>query len=751
MSANNHICLGTGGFGKVYKVASNSHSAIARKLFTSKLYRKRERDILDGLAHTNIVKMLGSGDLERSDSLAMIDNAIFYIDLEFIDGVTIHELTRSRRKRVEYLHDPDFLVHCLRGGLEALAYLHDIPISHRDIKPANIMVTKQKLVLIDLGVAIKDPPDRSIVYSGSLGYQPPEFWATGGFNCKQGDIYAYGASLYELVVLDKLVAPTSHAAALVEMICDSATTALDRNKFHADLLSEMNQLFEETHPDIAPPADADIKFPAEFLGMIGRMTARNPNVRPTAEQLLASFPLPHQPGMHQKCENLRKELVQKQTDNDHLVKIKMEIQQSADKDRKEVDKLKLELAEKQLELDNMSKKLIELNLAAEKDRIVFSEEKKKLEGEMVVCTGILDQKKAELEDLNKRHTNLLLHDRQLSRDAKTALDKHRDELKLLQQKVDDAGLSGVISSNTLQDTEQRLVAKSQALDALEVQKRALQDDYDKQLVETFNLGEKLDEAKKTCNELRNAAVPFNQETSRRLAEIEKTYEAQTWKVRALEAEAKLNIELPIASLSAEHSSSQDLYLPSTSLKRPLDQLGEGELPGADPQYTVFKRVRQASAEASPNWFRAPELPAANANLPSTSRRAIVHLRYGSSTSSYSPLSDKLVSIPPDQVHNIHHKTANFPAPREWWRTLDWAIQITMHNISNMDLTREQAPDDVLSVHSNKDGQYIGYFSCWIHDAVSAGQAIYSGLHKRIFATATRRADKLYDKYAHLNG
>ncbi|TNC93531.1 MAG: hypothetical protein FD118_4281, partial [Rhodocyclaceae bacterium] len=192
MSANNHICLGTGGFGKVYKVASNSHSAIARKLFTSKLYRKRERDILDGLAHINIVKMLGSGDLERSDSLAMIDNAIFYIDLEFIDGVTIHELTRSRRKRVEYLHDPDFLVHCLRGGLQALAYLHDIPISHRDIKPANIMVTKQKLVLIDLGVAIKDPPDRSIVYSGSLGYQPPEFWATGGFNCKQGDIYAYG-------------------------------------------------------------------------------------------------------------------------------------------------------------------------------------------------------------------------------------------------------------------------------------------------------------------------------------------------------------------------------------------------------------------------------------------------------------------------------------------------------------------------------------------------------------------------------
>ena len=647
MSANNHIRLGTGGFGKVYKMVSNSHSAIARKLFTSMLYGKRERDILAVIAHTNIVAMLGTGDLERSDSLGMIDNAIFYIDLEFIDGVTIYELTRSRRKRLEYFRDPYFLVHCLRGGLEALAYLHDLPISHRDIKPANIMVTKQKLVLIDLGVAIKDPPDRSIAYSGSLGYQPPEFWATGGFNCKQGDIYAYGASLYELVVLDKLVAPSSHAAALVEKICDSAASVLERNRFHADLLSEMNQLFDETHADIAPPAKADIKFPAEFLGMIGRMTARKPNVRPTAEQLLASFPLPHQPDLHQECENLRKELVQKQTDNDNLVKIKMEMQQSTDKDRKEVYKLKLELADKQLELDNMSTKLIELNLAAEKDRIVFSEEKKKLEGEKV----------AELEVLNKRLTSLLLHNRMLSRGANIALENHQDELKLLQQKVDAA--------------EQRLVAKSQALH-------------------------------------------------------------------------------PIASFSAEHSSSQGLFLPSTSRKRPLDQLGE-ELPGMDPQCPVFKEMRQApAADASPIWFHAPELPAANANQPS-GRAQKDSYRYGPNTSKYSPLSDKLASIPPGQVHNILYKTANFSAPREWWRTLDWAIQLTMQNIANVDFTRKQAPDDVLIVHSKKDGQNIGYFSCWIHDAVSAGEAFYSGLHRRIFATATRRADKLYDKYTELIG
>ena len=104
---------------------------------------------------------------------------------------------------------------------QAVAYAHDHGVIHRDLKPANVMLGEYgEVYVLDWGVAkakgatteIPDGPaaprdgeTAAGALLGTLGYMPPEQVDGGGAAVDhRADIYALGAMLFELLVLQPL-------------------------------------------------------------------------------------------------------------------------------------------------------------------------------------------------------------------------------------------------------------------------------------------------------------------------------------------------------------------------------------------------------------------------------------------------------------------------------------------------------------------------------------------------------------------
>ncbi len=105
---------------------------------------------------------------------------------------------------------------------EALAFAHQRGVVHRDIKPSNLLLDCQgKLFVADFGLARCDT-DINLTRTGELlgtpRYMSPE-QASGRLRVVDArtDIYALGATLYELITLQPVVRGPSRAAALREL------------------------------------------------------------------------------------------------------------------------------------------------------------------------------------------------------------------------------------------------------------------------------------------------------------------------------------------------------------------------------------------------------------------------------------------------------------------------------------------------------------------------------------------------------
>jgi hypothetical protein len=143
-------------------------------------------------------------------------------------------------------------------ALNALAFLHGKGIVHRDIKGANLLIHQGILKLCDFGAAIHSfskHPHRSITM-GTLLYMPPETLTKMRFGSAM-DIWATGCVALEMLALNK------------------GTSVQD-----AEFLSLR---FMHT-ASAAPSIPQNLSRTAQdFLGQCLR---RNPNLRPTAAELL---------------------------------------------------------------------------------------------------------------------------------------------------------------------------------------------------------------------------------------------------------------------------------------------------------------------------------------------------------------------------------------------------------------------------------------------------------------------------------
>ena len=188
--------LGVGGMGTVLlaeRMLGDTHQIVALKLirgFPTTHARERmarERNLLAGLNHPNISRLLDAG--ETADHVP-------YLAMEYVEGAPLHQFCSE--------HELD-----VRGRLRLFAQLcravqhaHQRLIVHRDIKPGNILVREDGTpVLLDFGIGkLLDATDADATATRVFtpAFAAPEQIA-GRAITTATDIYGLGAVLHELL------------------------------------------------------------------------------------------------------------------------------------------------------------------------------------------------------------------------------------------------------------------------------------------------------------------------------------------------------------------------------------------------------------------------------------------------------------------------------------------------------------------------------------------------------------------------
>ena len=155
------------------------------------LTKPTEGEIAASLQHPRIVQTYSHGITTNDEQ---------FIVMEFLDGPGLNSLIIGRSK----LLDGNRLTLC-RQAAEALEAVHNAGYIHRDICPRNFVCSKdaKSLKLIDFGLSV--PAEKEFMLpgnrTGTPNYMAPEVVRRKATD-RRLDIYAFGASIYELFAFE---------------------------------------------------------------------------------------------------------------------------------------------------------------------------------------------------------------------------------------------------------------------------------------------------------------------------------------------------------------------------------------------------------------------------------------------------------------------------------------------------------------------------------------------------------------------
>ncbi|MDQ6707708.1 MAG: serine/threonine protein kinase, partial [Acidobacteriota bacterium] len=208
--------LGAGGMGEVYKARDTRlDRTVAVKICTGHFTDRFEREAraISSLNHPNICALY---DVGREDG-------IDFLVMEHLEGESL-----EARLRKGPLPLPEALQIAIQIA-DALDTAHRQGVVHRDLKPGNVMLTRGGAKLLDFGLAkITEMPGaasgnrsslptvaQSLTTEGSIlgtfQYMAPE-QLEGKEADARSDIFAFGATLYEMLTGRKAFQGSSQAS-----------------------------------------------------------------------------------------------------------------------------------------------------------------------------------------------------------------------------------------------------------------------------------------------------------------------------------------------------------------------------------------------------------------------------------------------------------------------------------------------------------------------------------------------------------
>ncbi len=185
--------LGKGGVAAVWRArhrllgTEHALKILARPTRGSVRRLLREGRVQAQLQHPNIVPVTDIIVHEGRVALAM----------PLIQGGTLADLGRLRGR-----FPPREALSLFRPIIEAVVHAHAAGVLHRDLKPLNVMIERGVPRVADFGIArLLDPGDdpeltRPGSPMGTLGFCPPEQWASPDKVDERGDVFSLGAILF---------------------------------------------------------------------------------------------------------------------------------------------------------------------------------------------------------------------------------------------------------------------------------------------------------------------------------------------------------------------------------------------------------------------------------------------------------------------------------------------------------------------------------------------------------------------------
>jgi serine/threonine protein kinase len=210
---------------------------------------RSEVRVVASLGHHGIVAITDAG-IDRSS----IEDPRPFLVMEFVPGETLRETIARKQLSIVEVGEIGFEL------AEVLEYVHAHGVVHQDISPSNVMLVHYKTPssrtrarLTDFGIAAASGRTRPVgqPVHGTAAYLSPE-QASGDTITTASDIYSLG-----LVLLEALTDIRAFPG-------DAVESALARLRADPDI------------PESLPEA---------WRQLLGRMVARDPALRPTADEI----------------------------------------------------------------------------------------------------------------------------------------------------------------------------------------------------------------------------------------------------------------------------------------------------------------------------------------------------------------------------------------------------------------------------------------------------------------------------------